>query len=82
MKDNASKIKPDDHQRYVAQQEIVTKIVAIFDDPSYSDENTEMCAKVTTLMNDVRALFQTVCLQLEGKKLTIGIDASTWFPST
>ncbi|KAK7689685.1 hypothetical protein QCA50_007480 [Cerrena zonata] len=55
LKENASKIKPEDQKRYLAQQELVIQILAIFDDPSYSEENVELSAKVSTLMNEMQS---------------------------
>ncbi|KAJ3482703.1 hypothetical protein NLI96_g6799 [Meripilus lineatus] len=54
LKENDATIKPEDKQRYVSQQIIVTKILSIFESPSYSDKNSEQGAQVVVLMNEVR----------------------------
>ncbi|CAL1710393.1 unnamed protein product [Somion occarium] len=55
LKENGSKLNPDDQKRYVSQQEAVIKILAVFDDPSYSEGNAELGAKVVTLMNEMQS---------------------------
>lgn len=54
LKDNAATLKAEDKQRFEAQQKIVTEIVDIFEDPTYSADNSEQGIKIVTLMNTVR----------------------------
>ena len=42
-----------DKDRYTKQQKTVSKIVAIFEEKDYSDENPEIGLKVMSLMNEV-----------------------------
>jgi len=55
LKDNAETISADDKKRYNAQYAVVEKIVSIFDDPSYSDEDKGKGAEVVTLVNEMQS---------------------------
>ncbi|TFK47301.1 Pex19 protein [Heliocybe sulcata] len=55
LSDNASSLSPDDKSRYEAQYHCVTKIVQIFEDPSYSEEDTEKGKQVVELMNEMQS---------------------------
>lgn len=56
LEDHASTIKPEDKTRYLSQQKLVNEILAIYDDPSYKEDDTEKNAKITTLMNEMQQL--------------------------
>ena len=45
----------EDKSRYDAQYKIVAQIVAMFEDPSYSDEDAEKGLKIVELMQEVRS---------------------------
>ncbi|GJE99453.1 Pex19 domain-containing protein [Phanerochaete sordida] len=51
LKDNDATLKSEDKHRYEAQQRIVTEIVAIFEDPTYTPEDQEKGIKIVGLMN-------------------------------
>lgn len=53
LKDNAATLKPEDKQRYEAQQKIVAEIITMFEDSSYTPEDQEKGIKIVTLMNTV-----------------------------
>ncbi|KZT06690.1 Pex19-domain-containing protein [Laetiporus sulphureus 93-53] len=55
LKDNEAKISPEDKKRYLSQQTATAKIVAIFENPSYSETNQGMNAQITTLMNEMQS---------------------------
>lgn len=74
LSDNASSISPADKSRYDAQQRCATKILAIFDDPAYSDNNTKMASEVVALMNEVSTSL-THCLR---GTLSQWPDAISW----
>ncbi|PCH37145.1 Pex19-domain-containing protein [Wolfiporia cocos MD-104 SS10] len=54
LKDNADKISADDKKRYDSQYTVVGKIITIFEDPTYSDENTEKGTQIVTLMSEMQ----------------------------
>ena len=54
LKDNASKMSADDHKRYTSQSKVVAQIVAIFESPNYTDDDTQAGLKVVELMQEVR----------------------------
>lgn len=56
LKDNAATLKPEDKQRYEAQQKLVTEIIAIFENSSYTPEDQEKGVRIVTLMNTVCSL--------------------------
>jgi len=51
LSDNAATLSEEDKKRYESQQRIVTEIVAVFEDPTYSPDSQEKGVKVVTLMN-------------------------------
>jgi len=55
LADNASKLSQADKDRYQSQLECVTKIVAVFENPKYSEDDPEVGVQVVTLMNDMQA---------------------------
>jgi len=55
LSDNASTLSSPDKSRYEAQYQCVTKIVQIFEDPAYSDEDTEKGKEVVQLMNEMQS---------------------------
>lgn len=61
LSENAKTISAEDNARYANQVDRVSKILAVFEDPSYSDDNQEKNSKIVVLMNEVHT-FQPVCL--------------------
>ncbi|OBZ78334.1 Peroxisome biogenesis protein 19-1 [Grifola frondosa] len=55
LKENASKLSAEDKKRYDLQYIVVTKIVAVFDDPTYSDEDMQKGIKVVELMQEMQS---------------------------
>ncbi|TDL20509.1 Pex19-domain-containing protein [Rickenella mellea] len=55
LSENASKLSMEDKSRFNNQLDCVTKIVAVFEDPTYSDDNHEKGAQVATLMNEMQS---------------------------
>lgn len=53
MQEHDSTLSAEDKTRYQNQLEKVTQIVAVFEDPSYTDGDQEKGAKVVALMNEV-----------------------------
>ena len=56
MKENDSKLSKADKERYQAQIASISKIMAVFDDPAYKDEDPEKSAEIVSLMSEVRVL--------------------------
>ncbi|KAI0916542.1 hypothetical protein AcV5_003003 [Taiwanofungus camphoratus] len=56
LKDNAGKINTEDKKRYDSQYAIVIKIIAVFEDPSYSDEDTQKSVQILELMSEMQSL--------------------------
>jgi len=54
LADNASKLSEADKKRYQSQQECVTKIISVFEDPKHSDDDPEGVVQVVTLMNEMQ----------------------------
>ncbi|KAI0077164.1 Pex19-domain-containing protein [Panus rudis PR-1116 ss-1] len=54
LSEHKYRLNAKDKERYTKQQTIAAQIVAIFESPDYSDENTEKTAQVALLMNEVR----------------------------
>ncbi|KAI0318066.1 Pex19 protein family-domain-containing protein [Amylostereum chailletii] len=54
LKVNEGKLNVEDKTRYAAQQKYITQIVAIFEDPAYSDDNAERGAEVVALMSEMQ----------------------------
>ena len=63
LKDNASTLSESDRKRYESQAMHVSQIIAIFDDPKYSEEDVESSAKIVNIMSEVSATsFQFIFL--------------------
>ena len=73
MQENAGKLKDDDKKRYDAQMTTITRILAVFDDPQYKDEDPEKSAEVVALMSEVRF----VPSQLASPPDAMYVDANT-----
>lgn len=54
LADHNDALTAEDKERYSGQIDRVSKIVEIFENPSYTDDNAELSARVVTLMNEVR----------------------------
>ncbi|KAI0051537.1 Pex19 protein [Auriscalpium vulgare] len=52
---NATKLPADDLARYKAQQASVSKIIVLFDDPSYSDSDATKGAEIVNLMSEMQS---------------------------
>lgn len=50
---NGSKLSEEEKKRYEGQQVCAAKIIAIFDKPGYSDDDTETATQIMALMNEV-----------------------------
>jgi len=46
-------LSSEDLERYKKQQAIVTEVVAIFEKPGYSDEDTKASTEIIRLMSEV-----------------------------
>jgi hypothetical protein len=57
LADNASTLSAEDQSRYKSQLECVTKMVGIFEESTYTDQNMEATAKIVALMTEVSSLF-------------------------
>jgi len=55
LADNASKLSEEDKQRYQSQQICITKIIAVFENPKYSEDDPEIGLQVVSLMNEMQA---------------------------
>ncbi|KAI0055701.1 Pex19-domain-containing protein [Artomyces pyxidatus] len=55
LAEHEATLSVEDRTRYKAQQDCVTKIIAIFEDPSYSDADTVKGAQVVALVSDMQA---------------------------
>lgn len=53
MLENAATISADDKTRFEAQQQCITKIIAIYEEPAYNDADPAKSAEVVNLMNEV-----------------------------
>lgn len=76
LSNNASTLSADDQARYTAQQNCVTKIIAVFENPHYSDEDTKMASDVVTLMNEVHGT-PIIWLSLAHSRFTDAISRLT-----
>lgn len=56
LSENKDKLSTEDKERFVAQQECITKIVAIFENVKYSDDDVEKKTEVMQLMTEVRCV--------------------------
>ena len=54
LKEHDSTLSAEEKKRYDAQYTCVSKLITIFEDPSYSDSDPEKGAQVVTLMTEVR----------------------------
>ncbi|KZV62246.1 Pex19 protein [Peniophora sp. CONT] len=54
MKENDSKLSKTDKERYQAQIASITKIMTVFDDPTYKDEDPEKSAEIVSLMSEMQ----------------------------
>jgi len=54
IKEHADTLSKEDRTRYENQLLCSTKIIAIFEDSSYSDDNQEQGVEIVKLMNEVR----------------------------
>jgi len=52
---HGASLSPDELKRYTFQKERVSQLVAIFETPSYSDENAEQATEVLRLMNEMQS---------------------------
>jgi peroxin-19 len=53
LKDNASKLSGTDKKRFKSQFSCVSKILAAFDQPTYSDDDPDSVTKLVGLMTEV-----------------------------
>lgn len=53
MKENDSKFSKADKERYQAQITSISKIMTVFEDPAYKDEDPEKSAEIVSLMSEV-----------------------------
>jgi hypothetical protein len=51
--EHSSKLSPEDLAKYKKQQSLISQTVKLYEDPSYSDDNTEKSGAVMTLMQEV-----------------------------
>ncbi|KAI0777428.1 Pex19-domain-containing protein [Trametes elegans] len=54
LKDNASTLSAEDKKRYDSQSKVVTQIVTIFEDPSYTDDDPQKGLRVVELMQEMQ----------------------------
>ncbi|KAF8528455.1 Pex19 protein [Hysterangium stoloniferum] len=52
---HGASLSPDELTRYTSQKERVSQLIAIFETPSYSDENAEQAVEVLRLMNEMQS---------------------------
>ncbi|KAH9918066.1 Pex19 protein family-domain-containing protein [Fomitopsis serialis] len=55
MKEHDSTLSADDKKRYNAQYSTVSKLITIFDDPTYSDSDPEKGSQVVKLMTEMQS---------------------------
>ncbi|OCH91767.1 Pex19 protein, partial [Obba rivulosa] len=55
LKEHDSTLKAEDKKRFESQFSVVSKIVAVFDDPSYSDEDPQKGVRIIELMNEMQS---------------------------
>jgi peroxin-19 len=72
MKENAGKLSEADKKRYEAQIQIISKIMVIYEDPGYKDDDQEKGAEVVALMSEVS------CLSIFRLCLLSCKDANVW----
>jgi len=56
MKDNEKKLKNSDKTRYESQIVTIAKILTVFEDPTYSDEDSQKSTEIVSLMSEMQAL--------------------------
>ncbi|QRW07151.1 peroxisome biogenesis protein 19-1 [Ceratobasidium sp. AG-Ba] len=54
--DEHPNLSEEDKKKYKAQHELVKKIIAVFEQPNYSDDNPEMSKQVLEFMNEMQEL--------------------------
>lgn len=74
MKENDSKLSKTDKERYQAQIASITKIMTVFDDPTYKDEDPEKSAEIVSLMSEVRGLD----FSAHHRHANVKLDANAW----
>ncbi|CCM05295.1 uncharacterized protein FIBRA_07509 [Fibroporia radiculosa] len=55
LKDSAATLSADDKKRYEAQYALSEQIVAIFDDPAYSDDDPQKSSQVVALVTEMQS---------------------------
>jgi len=55
IQENAATLSEEDKARYEAQLSCVTKVVAAFEDPTYSDEDAEKAGKIVQMMTEMQS---------------------------
>jgi hypothetical protein len=68
LSSNADKLSPSELTRYRAQHTCASKIVAIFEDSKYKDDDPKIAADVVTLMTEVYSLCSPA---MQAAKLTL-----------
>lgn len=53
IKENESKISPEEKERFDSQSACVHKVIVIFEDPNFKDGDSEKGAEIASLMNEV-----------------------------
>jgi len=54
LSSNADKLSPSDLARYRAQHSCASKIVAIFEDPKYTDDDPKIATDIVALMTEMQ----------------------------
>ncbi|KAG8678097.1 Peroxisome chaperone and import receptor [Ceratobasidium sp. 394] len=54
--DEHPELSEEDKKKFKAQQALVKRIIAVFEQPNYSDDNMEMSKEVLELMNQMQEL--------------------------
>src|ERR1700734_2279862 len=62
LSENATKLSTEDKTRYESQLDRINKILKVFEDPKYSDQDKEESVKVVELMAEVRYVFLSALL--------------------
>jgi len=71
LSENATTLPADEKTRYESQLDRITKIVRVFEDPGYSDEDKEKAGEVVELMGQVR--FFAFCVLVFFFRLSGGV---------
>ncbi|RKP32499.1 Pex19 protein [Metschnikowia bicuspidata] len=56
LEEQKDKLSADEHERYTKQYEITNDIVAVFEGPSYDNDNTEHREKINTFLESLQEL--------------------------